>query len=130
MINKLTLTEKMRIFSFSILFIFIATILLQPAAVLGTQPGETVTDATVPAGPQEKPSSQEKSVSVPKVLGMNINQARLTLEKVGLRLKLAKQPATTKKHTLVGKVAKQHPSAHSQLSPGSDVLVAPYILKR
>ena len=90
MINKLTMTEKMRIFSFSILFIFIATILLQPAAVLGAQPGETVTDATVPAGPQEKPSPQAKSVSV----------------------------------------AKQHPSAHSQLSPGSDVLVAPYILKR
>ncbi len=68
-------------------------------------------------------------VAVPKVVGMTVDQARLTLERAGLRFKLANQPTATTNQALAGKVAAQNPAAGAKARMGSTVMVSPYVLK-
>jgi hypothetical protein len=127
--NKMTPLGKRIDLPVLVLLIVIVSSILHPLSILSAPPDEATTDTFVQSGLQAKQPPPGKAVAVPKVVGMSINQARLTLEKVGLRLKLAHQPAITKHSALVGKVAKQHPAAHSHLSPGNNVVVVPYVLK-
>jgi len=65
-------------------------------------------------------------VTVPRLIGMSVDQARLTLEKAGLQLKLAAKPTPTSNQVQAGKVAAQNPAAGSRLAKGKSVQVSPY----
>jgi hypothetical protein len=65
-------------------------------------------------------------VTVPNVVGMSMDQARLTLEKAGLQFKLAAKPTPTTNQAQAGKVAAQNPVSGSRLAKGKAVQVSPF----
>jgi hypothetical protein len=126
--NRMTLSGKGISFPASVFLIVVVAIVLYPLSILCAPPDVAVPNDIDQKGlPTKQP--QGKEVTVPKVEGMTLDHARLTLEKAGLRFKLADQPTSVKTQSLVGKVATQNPAARSRVKFGSAVVVSPYVLE-
>ncbi len=69
------------------------------------------------------------AAAVPNLTGMTIDQARLIVEEVGMRFRLADKPTPTKNRNLVGKVAAQSPVAGVHAGRDVEVTVSPYVLQ-